>query len=91
MRRRSSCREAKLGPDHPDTLVSRHDLAVAYYAAGRSSEAVTLFEATLKLSEAKLGPDHPDTLQIRGNLANAYRGVGRRSEAIAALSSRRSG
>jgi hypothetical protein len=27
-------KEAKLGPDHPDTLTSRHILAAAYGAAG---------------------------------------------------------
>ena len=28
-----------LGPDHPDTLVSRNNLALAYLAAGRTAEA----------------------------------------------------
>jgi tetratricopeptide (TPR) repeat protein len=75
-------RESALGPDHPDTLNSRNNLAVAYYAAGRTAEAIALHEATLKLYEAKLGPDHPDTLTGRNNLAAAYRAAGRTAEAI---------
>jgi serine/threonine protein kinase/tetratricopeptide (TPR) repeat protein len=75
-------RQARLGPDHPDTLESRNNLAAAYYAAGRTAEAIALHEATLKLSETKLGPDHPDTLVSRNNLANAYLAAGRTAEAI---------
>jgi serine/threonine protein kinase len=72
-----------LGPDHPDTLTSRNDLAAAYHAAGRIEEAVTLHEATLKQRESKLGPDHPGTLTSRHNLATAYRAADRIAEAIA--------
>ena len=76
-------REAKLGPDHPDTLASRNNLAIAYHGRRPAAEAIALHEATLKLREAKLGPDHPDTLTSRNNLAIAYRAAGRLSEAIA--------
>ena len=55
---------------------------MAYLAAGRIAEAITLHEATLKLREAKLGPDHPDTLTSRNNLAAAYLAAGRTAEAI---------
>ena len=41
-RRRSSGAEAKLGPDHPDTLESRNNLAKAYLDAGRIAEAIEL-------------------------------------------------
>jgi tetratricopeptide (TPR) repeat protein len=64
--------EAKLGADHPDTLQSRNDLALAYQAAGQLDRALPLFEATLKAREAKLGVDHPDTLTSRHTLAMAY-------------------
>ncbi len=70
-------RESKLGPDHPDTLTSRNNLAVAYHAAGRTDDAIKMHEATLKLRESKLGPDHPDTLASRNNLAVAYQAAGR--------------
>ena len=60
-----------LGPDHPSTLTSRNNLAVAYRAAGRAAEAVSLHEQTLADRERLLGPDHPDTLTSRNNLTNA--------------------
>jgi hypothetical protein len=34
--------ERVLGPDHPDTLRSRNNLAVAYQDAGRTAEAIDL-------------------------------------------------
>jgi serine/threonine protein kinase len=76
-------REAALGPDHPGTLGSCNNLALAYHEAGRLSEAIALHEKTRGRREAALGPDHPDTLQSRTNLANAYYSAGRLSEAIA--------
>jgi serine/threonine protein kinase len=72
-----------LDPDHPDTLISRNNLAAAYLTAGRTAEAIALHETTLKLSESKLGTDHPDTLISRNNLALAYQAAGRTAEAIA--------
>ena len=74
--------ERVLGPDHPDTLTSRNNLAYAYRDAGRLDEAITLHEQTLAARERVLGPDHPNTLTSRSNLANAYRAVGRLDEAI---------
>ena len=61
------------GPDHPSTLNSRNNLALAYRVAGRAAEAIPLYERTLADRERVLGPDHPDTLTSRNNLAVAYR------------------
>ncbi len=36
--------ERMLGTDHPDTLASRANLALAYHEAGRTAEAFELFE-----------------------------------------------
>ena len=44
----------KLGDDHPDTLTARHNLALAFAEAGRITEAIDLFEATLKAKVKKL-------------------------------------
>ncbi|HEV3294430.1 MAG TPA: tetratricopeptide repeat protein [Streptosporangiaceae bacterium] len=74
--------ERVLGPDHPNTLASRNNLAIAYRAAGRIDEAISLDEQTLAARERALGPDHPDTLQSRNSLAVAYRAAGRLDEAI---------
>ena len=71
-----------LGPDHPDTLTSRNNLAGAYESAGRLDEAITLYEQVLADRVRLLGPDHPQTLTSRNNLAYAYRSAGRLDQAI---------
>ena len=74
---------AVLGPDHPDTLTSRNNLAYAYKSAGRLDEAITLYKQVLADSARVLGDDHPHTLASRNNLASAYESAGRPDEAIA--------
>ena len=74
--------EDVLGPDHPDTLTVRNNLAAAYRSIGRFGEAIELFEQVLAESEQVLGADHPDMLTVRNNLADAYRSVGHFGEAI---------
>jgi YD repeat-containing protein len=73
--------ERLLGPEHPDTLTSRNNLAYAYRSAGRLGEAIPLYEQTLADRERLLGPEHPDTLTSRNNLAYAYESAGRLDEA----------
>ncbi len=74
--------ERVLGPDHPDTLNARNNLAAAYQVAGRAADAIPLFEHTLVARERVLGPNHPDTLSSQNDLAAAYQHVGRHAEAI---------
>jgi tetratricopeptide (TPR) repeat protein len=74
--------ERVLGPDHPQTLASRGNLAIAYRAVGRLDEAISLNEQTLADRERVQGPDHPDTLGARSNLAGDYWAAGRLDEAI---------
>ena len=78
-------RERVLGPDHPDTLTIRNNLAGAYYSVGRFGEAIELYEQVLADRVRVLGPDHPDTLAARNNLAGAYYFAGRFGEAIELL------
>ena len=68
--------EGLSGPEHPDTLSSRNNLAAAYESAGQLGEAIDLYERNLADRERLLGPDHPDTLTSRGNLAGAYESAG---------------
>ncbi|MDG4764329.1 tetratricopeptide repeat protein [Solwaraspora sp. WMMD406] len=58
-----------LGPDHPDTLTTRSNVAGWRGRAGDAAGAVTTFEELLTDSLRVLGPDHPDTLTTRNNLA----------------------
>ena len=74
--------EGLLGPDHPATLASRNNLAGAYCAVGRLTEAITLYEQVLTDSIRVLGEDRPRTLTSRNNLAGAYESAGRLEEAI---------
>jgi tetratricopeptide (TPR) repeat protein len=70
------------GPDHRHTLEARNNLAYAYTDAGRTSEAITLYEQILPACVRTLGPDHPHTLDTRNGLASAYRAAGRPKDAI---------
>ena len=74
--------EGLLGPDHPDTLASRNNLAGAYKSAGRLTEAIALYEQVLPDSIRVLGEDHPHTLASRNNLAHAHALDGNLAEAI---------
>ena len=75
--------EGLLGPDHPNTLASRNNLAGAYESAGRLDEAIALYKHVIADCTRVLGDDHPNTLTSRNNLAGAYGSAGRLDEAIA--------
>ncbi|MFD5635223.1 tetratricopeptide repeat protein, partial [Streptomyces sp. NPDC127077] len=75
-------REQILGDTHPETLASRNNLALAYWAAGDLGRAIPLYEATLTQYEQILGDTHPDTLASRNNLALAYESAGDLGRAI---------
>ena len=78
-------RERERDADNPDTLATRHELARAYLAAGRTDKAVTLLEQTVADRERVLGADHPETLASRSTLGAAYRKVDRPGDAISLL------
>jgi serine/threonine protein kinase len=72
LRRAVELRRQQLGPDALDTLDSCNSLAVTVQQAGRVSEALPLFEDTLRREEAVRGADHPQVLEVLHNLASAY-------------------
>ncbi|WTV65839.1 tetratricopeptide repeat protein [Streptomyces sp. NBC_00029] len=59
-----------LGPDHPDTLTARGNLASYRGEAGDAVGATTAFAELLKRMVQVLGPDHPHTRTTRHNLAS---------------------
>jgi hypothetical protein len=73
-----SCRtmKAKLGADHPDTLISMSKLAGYYDGLGDSGRAAKMGEECWRTRKAKLGADHPDTLTSMCNLAGYYDRLG---------------
>ncbi|MFG2899896.1 tetratricopeptide repeat protein [Streptomyces zaomyceticus] len=74
--------ERTLGPDHPNTLASKNNVASAYWSAGDLGRALPLLEQALTTRMRVLGPNHVDTLTARSNLAAAYRSAGDLSRAI---------
>ena len=57
------------GPEHPDTLTARHELARWIGQAGDAAAARDQFAALLPIAERVSGPGHPDTLTARHELA----------------------
>ena len=74
--------ERMRGDDHPSAPRPRNDPAMSHLAAGRTAEAIRLYERRLADRERFLGAHHPDTLRARNNLAMSYRAAGRTAEAI---------
>ena len=62
-------RQRVLGPDHPDTLGTRHDIARWTGEAGDAREALRLYRELLPDRQRVQGPDHPDTLSTRHDIA----------------------
>ena len=60
-----------LGPEHPNVLMARNNLASATLKAGDPAAARDQYTALVPVMERVLGPEHPDTLMARSNLASA--------------------
>jgi tetratricopeptide (TPR) repeat protein len=61
------------GPEHPDTLSSMNDLAVALKQLGELASARKIHEEVLRVRERLLGPRHPDTLRSVNDLGETLR------------------
>jgi hypothetical protein len=68
-RKVAKAREQDLGPEHPDTLVARHEFAMWTGEAGDLVAARESFAELVPAFERALGPEHTDTLNARCNLA----------------------
>ena len=58
-----------LGPDHPNTLITRGNIAACTGESGDATEALELFTALLPDLVRVFGPEDPATLAARGNIA----------------------
>jgi tetratricopeptide (TPR) repeat protein len=74
-------RRRLLGDEHPDTLMSRHELAWVTAVQGRWADAEVEYREVLDARSRVLGADHPDTLTTRHELAWAIANQGRGDEA----------
>jgi hypothetical protein len=72
----------RLGADHPDILISKNNLAGAYYADGQVKKALLLYEETLSKLQVSLGPDDRIVLRLMDNLASAYEADGQMNKAL---------
>ena len=74
-------RTRALGPEHPDTLDSRHRLIYALSRQSRYAEAEAEAREVLRLRAKVLGPENPDTAVSRYNLAEPLVEQGKYAEA----------
>ena len=72
-----------LGPAHASAVAARDSLAAAYESAGKSADAIAVFQAALTDREQNQGPEHAETIAARSHLAHAYQSAGRPADAIA--------
>ncbi len=75
----------RFGADHPDTLLTQSDLALACLRMGKRDEAVVLLEQVRDARTSGLGSDDSLTIATLESLAEAYVGVGKAPEAIKLL------
>lgn len=75
-------RERVLGPDHPDTLISRREIAVGLGWLGRRPDALDVYRHIAESRERTLGAAHPDTLAARNDEAQCLEQLGRGAEAV---------
>ena len=76
---------SRLGPDHPDTRTSLHELALGYRDAGRMDKALSTLEEALAPRRAKRGGGQPASGSELGDLAVGRRDDGRIDRAMPLL------
>ena len=69
-------RRRLLGPEHPATVGSMNNLAIALADLGDVAGAAELHRQVLDARRRLLGPEHPDTLSSMNNLAETLRALG---------------
>ena len=53
--------ERVLGPEHPDTATTYHNIGTNYFEQGQYAEALLWLEKAQKIFLRVLGPEHPHT------------------------------
>ncbi len=71
-----------LGPEHPDYLMTLHNMAIVYNSNGQLDEALKLFEECRVMRLKVLGPEHPDYLSTLLYDANVNNFKGQHDEAL---------
>ena len=76
-----AARTRTLGPEHPDTLDSRHRLIYVLSRQTKFAEAEAEGREVLRLRQKVLGPEHVDTIVSRYNLGECLVEQGKYAEA----------
>ena len=63
---------ARLGPDHPDTLLAADQLGIVYEQSGLYAKAESLARDTLERKRRAFGPEDDRTLWVQNNLGLLY-------------------
>ena len=63
---------ARLGPDHPDTLLAADQLGIVYEQSGLYAKAESLVRDTLERKRRAFGPEDDRTLWVQNNLGLLY-------------------
>lgn len=72
-----------LGPEHPHTLTSLHNMANLLKEQGKLDEAEELFKRAVGARERVLGAKHPKTIKTKENLAKTLTSQGKYMQATA--------
>lgn len=72
LQRALDIREHILGPEHPDTALSLHDMAELYFYQGDYVHAYLYLERTIAIQEKALNAEHPDLAWSRHDLGVLY-------------------
>jgi RecA/RadA recombinase len=75
-----------LGPDDPETLTARHEIAYSMAARGGHAAAEAEYREVLAAQLRVIGPDHRDTLITRNNIAGQMAAQGNYTAAQAEFS-----
>ncbi|KAJ7061233.1 hypothetical protein C8F01DRAFT_1231161 [Mycena amicta] len=73
--------DARLGREHPKTLVAMSKLAETFWSLGQYTEAQKLQEQVLEKWTKLLGAEHPNTINATANLAATFWRLGQYTEA----------
>jgi hypothetical protein len=78
---RLAAKQNTLGYYHPDVAAELHLIGAIHHDAGRYTEAVAFYGASLAIRERVLEPTHPEVASVLEDLAVARRDQGEASEA----------
>jgi CHAT domain-containing protein len=78
-------RERTLGADHPDTALTRNNLAAVYLKLGQTNKALNALQQVLDTDTRMLGPAHPRTGTGLSNLAAVHARLGQYELALPEL------